>query len=57
MQTRGAGVVWSWGAAKWLGQVAALVYGAAVGMVQGSRGRRCWQWQFCNFLEVQNPVM
>ena len=35
MQTRGAGAVWSWGAAKWLGQVASPVYGPAIGRVQG----------------------
>ena len=37
MQTRGAGAVWSWGAAKWLGQVASPVYGPAIGRVQGGK--------------------
>ena len=39
-KTRGAGLVLGGRAAKWPGQVGAPVYGAAVGTVQGSRGRR-----------------
>ena len=56
----------SLGAARWFGpgarHLSTQVAGAGVQRRRWTRcrengGGRSWQWQFCNFLEVQNPVM
>ena len=54
-----ASVVWAWGSAPVRpgGRCRRRRTASPVDEVQGDGGGRRWQWQFCNFLEVQNPVM
>ena len=52
-----ASVVWAWGSAPVRPGGRRRHTASPVDEVQGDGGGRRWQWQFCNFLEVQNPVM